>query len=220
MDEDTSKTFFSRRGMIKGAGVATGIGIIGGGSLLYSTQPALAALGDDPISADALSITANDGSVTEVGVTPTLSLQWSNFSSGISGFDIAIQAAPSGGALANAQALTGVSDGTMQDVSSYSVQNSGSNSDASGIADISLNTVTLVSSGAITESALPQNVGDGESATTTLDYAVTATANSASGGGSASDTSPSPSGSFDVTLNNDAGTTTATGTMATNGTSS
>ena len=220
MDENTSKTFLSRRGMMKGAGVATGIGIIGGGSLLYATQPVLAALGDDPISADALSITANDESVTEVGVTPTLSLQWSSFSSGISGFDITIQAAPSGGTLANAQTLTGVSDGTTTGVSSYSVQDSGANGNASGIADISLDVVNLVSSGAITASALPQNVGDGESATTTLDYAVTVTANSASGGGSASDTSPSPSGSFDVTLNNEAGTTTASGTLATDGTSS
>ena len=215
---DESKAFLSRRRIIKGTGVATGIGLIGGGSLLYASQPALAAVGDSPISASGLDITANDGSVTEVTVTPSLSLEWSNFSSGISGFDIELQVAPSGGTLATAQSLTGVSDGTATGVSSYSVQNTGSNADPSGIADISLAGIGLVSSGALTQSALPSNVGDGNTVTETVDFAVTVTANSASGGGSATDTSPSPAGSFDVTLTNDAGTTNATGTVATNGT--
>jgi hypothetical protein len=197
--------------------VATGIGIIGGGSLLYASQPALAAVGDNPISASGLDITANDGSVTEVTVTPTLSLEWSQFSSGIAGFDIELQVAPSGGTLATAQSLTGVSDGTATGVSSYSVQDSGSNGDPSGIADISLAGIDLVSSGALTQSALPTDVGDGATATETVDFAVTVTANSASGSGTATDTSPTPSGSFDVTLTNDAGSTTATGTIETGG---
>jgi hypothetical protein len=215
---DKSKTFLSRRRILKGAGVATGIGIIGGGSLLYSSQPALAAVGDSPISASGLDMTANDGSVSEVTVTPALSLQWSKFSSGISGFDIELAVAPAGGTLTTAKSLTGISDGTTTDVSSYAIQNSGSNADPSGIADISLAGTGLVSSGALTQSDLPSNVGDGDTVTETIDFAVTVTANSASGGGSATDTSPSPSGSFDVTLTNDAGSTTATGTVATDGT--
>ncbi|WP_273838584.1 hypothetical protein [Halococcus sp. PRR34] len=213
------ENFFTRRRVIKGASVATGIGIIGGGSLFYSSQPALAAVGDSPISASGLDMTANDGSVTEVTVTPTLSLEWSKFSSGISGFDIELQVAPSGGTLTTAESLTGVSDGTTTGVSSYSIQNTGSNADPGGIADISLAGIGLVSSGALTQSDLPSNVGDGATATETVDFAVTVTANSASGSGTATDTSPSPSGSFDVTLTNDAGSTTATGTISTSGTS-
>ncbi|EMA51057.1 hypothetical protein [Halococcus salifodinae] len=213
------ENFFTRRRVIKGASVATGIGIIGGGSLFYSSQPALAAVGDSPISASGLDMTANDGSVTEVTVTPTLSLEWSKFSSGISGFDIELQVAPSGGTLTTAESLTGVSDGTTTGVSSYSIQNTGSNADPGGIADISLAGIGLVSSGALTQSDLPSNVGDGATATETVDFAVTVTANSASGSGTATDTSPSPSGSFDVTLTNDAGSTTATGNISTSGTS-
>lgn len=215
---DESKTFLSRRRIIKGAGVATGIGIIGGGSLLYASQPALAAVGDSPISASGLDITANDGSVTEVTVTPSLSLQWSQFSSGVSGFDIEVEVAPSGGTLSSAQSLTGVSDDTTTGVSSYSVQDSGSNADPSGIADISLAGIDLVSSGALTQSDLPSDVSDGATDSTAVDFAVTVTANSASGGDSATDTSPDPSGSFDVTLTNDAGTTNATGTVNASGT--
>lgn len=212
-----NENFFTRRRVIKGASVATGIGVIGGGSLLYSSQPALAAVGDSPISASGLDITANDGSVTEVTVTPSLSLQWSQFSSGVSGFDIDLKVAPSGGTLTTAKKLTGISDGNATGVSSYTVQDNGANADPSGIADISLAGIGLVSSGALTQSALPSNVGDGDTVTETVDFAVTVTANSASGGGSATDTSPSPSGSFDVTLTNNAGSTTATGTVSTSG---
>ncbi|EMA41330.1 hypothetical protein C448_12201 [Halococcus morrhuae DSM 1307] len=216
---DDNNTFLSRRRIIKGAGVATGIGIIGGGSLLYSSQPALAAVGSSPISASNLSITANNNAVTEVTVEPVLSLKWSSFSSGISGFDIDVTAGPSGGSLSSAANLTGVSDGTTAGVSSYSVQNTGSNGDSEGIADISLAGIGLVSSGALTQSDLPSGVTDGTSGTKTVDFAVTVTANSASGNGSATDTSPDPAGSFDVTLNNDAGTTNATGNINTSGTS-
>lgn len=217
---DDNNTFLSRRRIIKGAGVATGIGIIGGGSLLYSSQPALAAVGSSPISASNLSITANNNAVTEVTVEPSLSLKWSSFSSGISGFDIDVTAGPSGGSLSSAANLTGVSDGTTDGVSSYSVQGTGgSNSDSEGIADISLAGIGLVSSGALTPSDLPSDVTDGSNDTKTVDFAVTVTANSASGNGSATDTSPDPAGSFDVTLNNDAGTTNATGNINTSGTS-
>lgn len=215
---DDTKTFLSRRRIIKGAGLATGIGIIGGGSLLYSSQPALAAVGDSPISAAGLDLTANDSAVTEVTVTPALSLQWSKFSSGISKFTIDLKVGPSGGALESAQKLTGVSDDTATGVSSYSVQSGGSNADSSGIADISLAGIDLVSGGPLSKSDLPKGVGDGATATKAVDFAVTVTAHSASGSGTATDTSPSPSGSFDVTLTNDAGTATATGTIATDGT--
>lgn len=212
------KTFFSRRSIIKGAGVAAGAGIIGAGSLFYSTQPALAAPGDTPISANALDITANDGSVTEVNVTPSLTLSWSQFSSGVSGFDFSVQAAPSGGTLTEASAVTGVSDSSATGVSSFSIQNSGSLSDESGLVNIDLQAIPLVSNGALTQSALPTDVGDNQSETTNIDYAVTVTANSAtSNGASASVTSPDPNGSFGVTLNNDAGTTEATGTINTDG---
>lgn len=216
---DDNNTFLSRRRIIKGAGVATGIGIIGGGSLLYSSQPALAAVGDNPISASKLSLTANNNAVTEVTVTPSLSLEWSKFSSGISGFDIELKVGPSGGSLGSAKKLTGVSDSTAAGVSSYSIQNTGSNADSSGIADISLTGIGLVASGALTQSALPNGVGDGATATKAVDFAVTVTANSVSGTGTATDTSPDPAGSFDVTLTNDAGTTNATGTISTSGTS-
>lgn len=134
----------------------------------------------------------------------------------MSEFDIVVRAASSGGDLSDAQSVTGVSDATVTGVSTFSVQNSGALSDESGIVDVTLTGVPLVGSGAIATSALPSNVADGESDTTTLDYAVAVTATSASGAGSASVT---PNGSFDVTLNNDAGSTTATGTINTNGTS-
>ena len=217
---DDNNTFLSRRRIIKGAGVAAGIGLIGGGSLLYSSQPALAAVGDNPISADNLSISANNNAVTEVTVEPKLKLKWSSFSSGISGFDIDVKAGPSGGSLSPAENLTGVSDGNAAGVSSYSVQGTGgSNSDSEGIADISLAGIGLVSSGALTQSNLPSGVTDGASGTETVKFQVTVTANSASGSGTATDTSPDPAGSFEVTLNNDAGTTNATGHINTSGTS-
>lgn len=221
---DESKTFLSRRRIIKGAGVATGVGIIGGGSLLYSTQPALAATGSS-ITADDLSINTNSGSVTEVTITPNLTLDWSDFSSGINGFEVVVKAAPSGASSLNtATDITGISDSAKSSVDSFSVQGSSTGSslsDPSGTADITLAGVPLVSNNALTASTdLPTNVGDGQSANTTVDYAVTVTATSGSGGNSASDTSPSPSGSFTVTLDNTSGSTTATGNVTTNGTTS
>lgn len=72
---DQHDRFFTRRRIVKAASVATGAGALGVGGLFYSSQPALAATGTDPISADALDISANDESVTEVTVTSDLSLE-------------------------------------------------------------------------------------------------------------------------------------------------
>lgn len=206
------KVFFTRRRIVRGIGVTAGAGAIGAAGLFYSTQPVLAAHGS--LSADALAIEANDEAVTEVTITPSLTLDWSNFSSGVSGFDITVQAAPSGGTLADATALTGVSDDTSSAVTTFS----GTLTSESGSATVDLSGIALVDGGTgpIAESDLPNGVGDGESVTNSLDLEITATANSASGGVSANDTTPTTT--FDVTLNNTAGDTTTSGTVNTTGT--
>lgn len=206
------KVFFTRRRIVKGIGVSAGAGTIGAAGLFYGSQPVLATHGS--LSADALGIDANDEAVTEVTITPSLTLEWSNFSSGVSGFDITVQAAPSGGTLADATALTGVSDDTSSGVTTFS----GTLTSESGSATVDLSGIPLVDggNGPISTSDLPNSVGDGESVTNSLDLEITATANSASGGGSAVDTTPTTT--FDVTLNNTAGDTTTSGNVSTSGT--
>ena len=76
MDEDRS--LVSRRTAIKSGAVALTTGVIGTGAVLYSSRPALAVTVDTWDAGEDLAITTQDGTVDEVVVDPTVTVDYAN----------------------------------------------------------------------------------------------------------------------------------------------
>lgn len=209
-----NRNFFTRRRLIKGIGVTAGAGAVGGASIVYASQPALAAHGD--FSAGDTSVDTTDGDISDVSVAPDLTVEWGDFSDGVSGFDITVSAgtADNNTNPATNGSLTGLDGDTENpDVSTFST---GDNTltDTDGTVDIVLPEISLVGTdNALTDGELPTVNDEGGSATTTVHYDVEVTANSINGDSTGTDT---VSGQFDVTVNDTGGTSTVDGSLDTN----
>lgn len=207
------KTLLSRRTVLKGAGVTAGVGAVGAGSIVYSTQPALAA--GTSIDASNIDIDENSESITEVNITPDLTLDWDNFSSGVGSFDITISATADGtGNSGPVYELTDVSDDSSSDISSFDTGD-GTLGDTTGSVAIGFvqkglaATVEAIDAG----TDFPTDVQDGQSATNTINLQVDVTANNAAGNTPSDTDNPT----FDVSLANPEATTDSHGTISTGG---
>lgn len=199
--------FFTRRRLIKGIGVTAGAGAIGGASLVYSSQPALAASGD--LNPSDVTVDTTDGGISDVYVTPALTVDWGDFSGGVSGFDITVSAGTSEGSTTSAESLTGISADSATGVSTFALQDGGALTDSTGTVNIDLTEISFVGTdNPLGSSDLPSTSSDGGSDSTTIYYEVEVVANSTSANTTGTDT---VTGDFAVTVNDTGGTSTVGG---------
>lgn len=89
MSEQDTDSGTLRRTILKVGGGAIGGAAIGGGALLYSSQPAAAATQVNTMAT--VELDSNQQDVTAVTIAPEIGFQWSDFSDGVSHFQLDVE---------------------------------------------------------------------------------------------------------------------------------
>ena len=132
MENREPQTLITRRRAIKGAAVATAAAVVGGGSIIHGSQPAIAAHmvawnASDII--DANRVQADDGTLTAVNIAPGIDIDWQNFANGADSADVTVTAHLR--AAANAHITTDKSD-VVYDATGITSSTAGTN----GVIDV------------------------------------------------------------------------------------
>lgn len=199
-------TIFSRRGIMKGAAGVVGASALAGMGLWYGTQPSLAATQYEAAEGGDVTVTTNAGEVMDVSIAPVVALDWSDFGGGVDSLSLAVSADIDG------------DTNTPLDVSLTTDSDSFSSSDVASIEGDGpgnydgSTTVTFpqtsIMGNTISSSSFPTSVGQGESASATVNLSLAASGVTSIGQGNVS--AEAATLTFDVIIENPDGSVTAT----------
>ena len=199
-------TFFSRRGVIKGAAGLAGAGALAGMGLWYGTQPALAATQYTADGEGNVTVTTNAGEVMDVSIAPVVTLDWDNFGGGVDSLSLAIDADVNTTTNTPLDVTLATDSGSFASAGVASISGDGPGNYA-GSTTVTFPETSIMGN-TITSDSFPTQVAEGtsESATVTLSLAASGVTSIGSSGVSAD----AATLSFDVIIENPAGTMTAT----------
>ncbi|ELZ33085.1 hypothetical protein [Halorubrum distributum] len=220
----SSSETVSRRSVLGGVAAVAGGGITGLGLLTASSRPAAAVAGDPAAfeAGDAPTVTANDGRVESVYLSPALEVSWTDFSEGVERVTLTLAVGSDAGVdEVYRETLTAADpDATPGDVASVGRPDSeGSDAGPDGPPDFNAVDGALTArferadaterGDAVTsESLSAPEIGGGETATTTLDVVFRA---DVAGGGE--EVTVVRTTTVDLTVENPAGDATAGGSV-------
>ena len=201
--ESTEPTvFLTRRRLMKGtAGVASAAALAGLG-LWYGTQPAMAASTFQE-SAGAVTVTTNAGEVMDVRIAPIFTLNWTDFGGGVSGINFDLSATV-GGSTETVYSETNVTDNTAGTITTF---DTASLDTYDGSVSVSCAPQSIIGS-TITTDSFPTGVAQGTSRSQTVTLTLSPSGTTNIGGSTVSGDDATLS--FDVVVENPAGTVTAT----------
>lgn len=192
-----TKSTFSRRTVLKGIGALAGAGAVGAGVVHFSTESAVAA----SFAATDASATTDDGTITQVTVEPTLTVEWDGLDTSPQEIDVTVTA-------------SGENDGTLHGNRKMAETVSLSDRGTSGSKSVTMSAYNLVSpppDGPF-DPADFEAAADGGSVTRTVTLAGTVEVTDGTKPLTSDDIEAV---TFDVTVNNQPSTASASGTANT-----
>ena len=199
-------TFFSRRGVMKGAAGVIGAGALAGMGLWYGTQPALAASTYEAGEDGNVTVTTNAGEVIDVMIAPVVTLNWDNFGGGVDALDLAVSADVNGDANTPLEVNLTSDSGSFASPGVASIQGDGPGN-YTGSTTVTFPETSIMGN-TISSSSFPTSVAQGASKTQTVSLSLAASGVTSMGGTNVS--AEAATLSFDVTVENPDGTMTAT----------
>ena len=199
-------TFFSRRGVMKGAAGLVGAGALAGMGLWYGTQPSLAATQYEAAEGGDVTVTTNAGEVMDVSIAPVVSLDWSNFGGGVDSLNLTVGADVNQGTSTPLDVSITTDSGSFSSPGVESIQGDGPGN-YQGSTTVTFPQTSIIGN-TISSSTFPTSVGEGQSASATVSLSLDASGVTSMGGSNVSASTANLT--FDVIIENPDGTVTAT----------
>jgi hypothetical protein len=199
-------TFFSRRGVMKGAAGVVGASALAGLGLWYGTQPALAATQYEAAEGGDVTVTTNAGEVIDVSIAPVVTLNWTDFGGGVESFSLAVSADVNGDTNTPLDVSLASDSGSFSSSGVASIEGDGpGNYDGSTTVTFP---ETSVMGDTLSSSSFPTSVAQGTSESATVNLSLAASGVTSIGQGNVS--AEAATLTFDVIIENPDGTVTAT----------